>query len=315
MIIDLFGGAGGWSVGAGVDHDPILALELDPAAAQTHRAAHGRSSVLETDLAYAHPTRVANGAYVEGLIASPPCQTFSRAGKMSGLPQIEQLREAVKIIDWGRPAGTAITATRLTQADERTLLVLQPMRWIAALEKAGKLGWVVMEEVPLVLPIWQAYQDALRRRGFSVWTGLLNAVDFGVAQERVRAVLIASRYTAVGRPTSPEPRRAIRDVVDVGQLPIDVVLKPGSWVGSSRGRGLARVDGPAPTLAFGNDSSGWEWIVPGTTYATGVTFAQMSALQGFPEHYPWYGSRTKVAAQIANAIPPPMAAEILRSVT
>lgn len=316
MIADLFAGAGGWSQGARGPRPEIVGVELDPSAAQTHRDAHGRGSVLEADVRYLNPVLWAKGGYVEGLLASPPCQTFSRAGRMSGLPQLPQLREAVSLIDGGFPAGAAITTAKLTQADERTLLVLEPMRWVAALEKQAKLAFVAMEEVPLVLPVFQAYQDALRGRGFSVWTGLLNAQEFGVPQDRERAVLVASRYGPVGRPSSTVAHAAtIRDKVDLSKLPDGVLLRPGSWTGSARGRGLAKVDGPAPTLAFGNDHSGWQWVVPGTVFESPVTFPQMSVLQGFPEDYPWSGLRTKVARQIANAIPPPMAAEILRTVT
>lgn len=36
-----------------------------------------------------------------------------------------------------------------------------------------------MEEVPDVLPLWRQYAAVLRAWGFSVWTGILNAADYG----------------------------------------------------------------------------------------------------------------------------------------
>ena len=44
-----------------------------------------------------------------------------------------------------------------------------------------------------------------------------------------------------------------------------------------------------------------------------VTVAEAAVLQGFPEDYPWRGTRSAAYRQVGNAIPPPMAAAILRS--
>jgi DNA (cytosine-5)-methyltransferase 1 len=75
-------------------------------------------------------------------------------------------------------------------------LVLEPARFIAACRPE----WVALEQVPSVLPLWQAYAAELRRMGYSTWTGKLNAADYGVPQTRERAILIASRVRQVSRP-------------------------------------------------------------------------------------------------------------------
>ena len=38
-------------------------------------------------------------------------------------------------------------------------------------------------------------------------------------------------------------------------------------------------------------------------------------LQGFPRDYPWQGSRNHRAQQVANAVPPPLAAVLIQFVT
>ncbi|GFE27584.1 hypothetical protein Sliba_80370 [Streptomyces nigrescens] len=60
-----------------------------------------------------------------------------------------------------------------------------------------------MEEVPDVLPLWKQYAVILRRWGFSVWTGILNAADYGVPQTRKRAILPASRVRTAQPPSRP----------------------------------------------------------------------------------------------------------------
>jgi DNA (cytosine-5)-methyltransferase 1 len=317
VIVDLFAGASGWATGARGLVEGIVGVELDPQAAQTHRNAHGARSVIETDVRFVNPNRVSNGQWVEGLISSSPCQTFSRAGKMSGIPQVPNLVDAVALMGAGAPFKEAVATTGLSSADERTLMALETMRWIHALDAGGqKLAWVVMEQVPLVLPVFQAYEEVLRSRGFSTWTGQVNSVDFGVAQDRTRAVMLASRLRTVARPYIETPKLAIADVLDLSHIPADARLKTGSWgAGATRGRPLVDRSSPSPTLAFGKDSSGWEWVVEGAKTTYPLTTTDMALLQGFPADFPWAGPRTAVVRQISNAIPPPLAREILHAVT
>ena len=42
-----------------------------------------------------------------------------------------------------------------------------------------------------------------------------------------------------------------------------------------------------------------------------LSVAEIGALQSFPLDYPWHGKRTPVVLQIANAVPPVMAASLL----
>lgn len=167
MILDLFAGPGGWSEGVrdlgllGL-HD--IGIEIDRWACAT-RAAAGHMTI-RADVA-TYPTEPFRGR-VEGLIASPPCQDFSRAGKRRGL------------------------------AGDTGQLVFEVMRWA---EDVRPL-WIACEQVPDVLPIWQEFAWRLRQLGYSTWTGPLNSADFGVPQTRIRAFLLAHRE----RPAlPPEP--------------------------------------------------------------------------------------------------------------
>ena len=153
MILDLFAGPGGWSVGAGHLGLSDIGIEKDAAACATRRAA-GHLTI-RADVA-TYPTAPFAGKVV-GLIASPPCQDFSLAGKGAGL------------------------------AGDRGQLVWQVLRWADALQPV----WIACEQVPPVLELWQHMAYTMRGWGYRTWTGILNAADYGVPQTRRRAFLLA----------------------------------------------------------------------------------------------------------------------------
>lgn len=194
MIVDLFAGPRGWSEGIRMLGLTDIGLEWDWSACKTAYAAG--HPVIQCDVAQ-YPTAPFAGR-IRGLIASPPCQAWSRAGKRGGLADQPLVHQAVHDLAHGRDTRAELLAQC---KDERSLLAAEPMRWLYDLRPE----WVCMEEVPDVLPLWKQYADVLRGWGYSAWTGVLNAADYGVPQTRQRAILIASRVRKV---TAPEPTHA-----------------------------------------------------------------------------------------------------------
>ncbi|NUV57694.1 DNA cytosine methyltransferase [Streptomyces coelicolor] len=194
MIVDLFAGPRGWSEGLRMLGLTDIGLEWDWSACKTAYAAG--HPVIQCDVAQ-YPTQPFAGRN-KGLIASPPCQAWSRAGKRGGLADQPLVHQAVHDLAHGRDTRAELVARC---RDERSLLAAEPMRWLYDLRPE----WVCMEEVPDVLPLWKQYADVLRGWGYSAWTGVLNAADYGVPQTRQRAILIASRVRKV---TAPEPTHA-----------------------------------------------------------------------------------------------------------
>ena len=183
MIVDLFAGPGGWDVGLGmVGRRDVIGVEWDKAACETARAAgHER---MQADIAELDPFTI-GGTDVEGIIASPPCQGFSMAGKGKGREDSARLIAAVGDFAHGDPRDTL----RSTMTDDRSLLALEPLRWVLDLEPE----WTTWEQVPAVLPLWEACAEVLRADGYDVWTGLVQAETLGVPQTRKRAILRARR--------------------------------------------------------------------------------------------------------------------------
>lgn len=195
MIFDLFAGPGGWDVGyfnLCLDRgrpdglEDLVGVEIDKWACATRGVAGLRT--IRGDVSAVMPEHVLREP-VEGIIASPPCQTFSQAGKRAGLDEMSKVLETLK------------SGTKHSFSDPRTELVLAPMDWIKALQP----DWVCLEQVRTVLPVWESYATALEALGYSTWTGVLNAADFGVPQTRKRAFMVASRLQEVH---PPEPTHA-----------------------------------------------------------------------------------------------------------
>ncbi|MFJ7423345.1 DNA cytosine methyltransferase [Streptomyces uncialis] len=241
MVLDLFAGPGGWTVPMARWGIRDVGLEWDEWACRT-RAAAGQLTI-RTDVAL-YPVGPFTGR-TRGLIASPPCQAWSMAGKQLGLVDQPLVHQAVADLAQGRD-----TRERLLGAcrDKRSLLAAEPMRYLHALNAAGEPEWVAMEEVPHVLPLWKQYAEVLRGWGFSVWTGILNAADYGTPQTRRRAILLASRVRTAEPPTPthakyPEP---------------ETLFGPGRdrWVSMAEALGWGATDRPVPTVCAGGGPGG-----------------------------------------------------------
>jgi DNA (cytosine-5)-methyltransferase 1 len=187
MIVDTFAGPGGWDEGLRmIGRTDVVGLEWDAAACATANAAgHKR---IRTDVA-AYPTDAFGK--VEGFISSPPCQAWSMAGNRKGeLDRANCHRLADRMAD----GDDSLDWT--DWEDPRSHLVTQPVRWVRDLRPE----WVALEEVPAVIGLWQHFARIYRSWGYSVWTGVLCAADYGVPQTRERAILMASRDASVAPP-------------------------------------------------------------------------------------------------------------------
>lgn len=72
---------------------------------------------------------------------------------------------------------------------------------------------LILEQVPAVLPVWEAYAAALPYEGYSMDCGLLRTEEYGVPQTRKRAVLMARLGS--GLPIVPSTERACRERLDI----------------------------------------------------------------------------------------------------
>lgn len=235
--IDLFAGPGGWDVAArelGID---VIGIEWDEAACTT-RAASGLATIRGDVRMFS-----ADMFPASGLIASPPCPTFSTAGKGSGRRALASVIEAAGHL----ATGGGLFAHAIDDLDDRTGLVLEPLRWaLDAHHDGAPYEWIALEQVPTALPVWEAFAGHLRAIGYGAATGILSAEQYGVPQTRRRAFLIARRGEAVELPAPTHSRYYPRDPAR-----LDPDVPP--WV--SMAEALGWTDGLAVRSNYGSSGS------------------------------------------------------------
>lgn len=335
-LIDLFCGAGGMSLGfreAGIE--PVLALDNDAAAIETHR--------LNFD-GEAHCANIEEwllGATVPAadvVIGGPPCQGFSLLNKKR-------------------------------DGDSRRAL------WEPYLEIANRSGArvFIMENVAELYRSPEL--DDIRARaaafGFSARAEIVNAADYGAPQTRRRTIVVGWRDIGdpdfPPRPTHADPAkklnlppwRTVRQAI--GDLPAPIGTEIGvaapmnlHFGRTPTARSIARykavpaggnrfdLQRNAPELtpdcwvrktSGGTDLFGrlW-WDRPSVTIRTEffkpekgrylhpdqdrpITHREAARLMGFPDEFAFAGNKTQVARQIGNAVPPALAAALGRMVT
>lgn len=295
--LDLFAGTG-WGVACRRLGIKEAGVEIMPEAVAT-REANGMETIYhdvwDGIQLTAEQHRAAYGSYGL-LIASPPCQTFSLAGKGAGRAALDEVLEAIELHAYKDAAALLAFGEA---HDMRTALVLTPLAYVW--RDLPRL--VAMEQVPTVLPVWEACAEVMRGWGYEVKVEVLNAEQYGVPQTRKRAILVARRGGPVSMPTPTHSRYYSRTP---GKL--DPGVK--KWVSMAEALGWQRNpeetvfcptnlrpnagfragDRPASSLAFGHDQP--RWITPeeledyrrtgAPNPGTKLTAAEAAALQSYP---------------------------------
>jgi DNA (cytosine-5)-methyltransferase 1 len=213
LVLELFAGAGGASLGLQRAHPHALhvGIENDEVTCRTRRAAG--LLTIRADVAE-YPTEPFAGK-VWGLWASPPCPDFSPAGRRRGLSG-----------DTGH-------------------LIFQVPRWVHAVRPE----WLACEQVNDRIPLdwWRTFAEEFRTLGYHVWVGVLCAADFGVPQERYRAILMASLRGPVTPPQRTHAEYPTFDLFGNSTLP---------WVSMAEGLGWGMTDRPCMTVTSGGTRTG-----------------------------------------------------------
>lgn len=186
-VADLFSGVGGLSQGfikAGCDIE--LAIEFDASIANAYQRNHPSTAVYNSNicdmdfiaLRERHP-------HIDIVVGGPPCQGFSQKGK------------------------------RLKLEDSRNFLFLRFVEFV----KVFAPKYFVIENVPGIITTADGYfSDAIKAAfselGYSVSYGVLGALDFGIPQNRHRAIFIGKKgKIAVDLPKPTNQKCNIEDAI------------------------------------------------------------------------------------------------------
>lgn len=161
-VVSLFAGCGGLDLGferAGIE--VIWANEYDNTIESTYRLNHPNVIFCNSDIRTLSANDIPDA---DGIIGGPPCQAWSEGGRGLGLQ------------------------------DERGKLFLDYIRIVS--QKKPK--FFVIENVPGILsPLhnytFNSFLDQLTAAGFTIYYRLMDAVDFGIAQNRKRVIVVGIR--------------------------------------------------------------------------------------------------------------------------
>lgn len=187
-MIDLFSGVGGLSLGFEMaGFTVVLANEYDESIAKAYVQNRPHTKMIVNDITKL-PIDSTFSPYrnkVDLIVGGPPCQGFSQKGK------------------------------RKTIHDERNFL----FKYYYEVVSLVKPTYFVMENVPNLLTAENGYfkkeiTELFESLGYTISSDVLNAADFGVPQNRKRAVIIGKLGSeAIELPVPTEERVTIWDAI------------------------------------------------------------------------------------------------------
>lgn len=179
LVVDLFAGAGGASLGIrnALGRDPDVAVNHDLAAVTVHAANHPGTRHLRGDVWHADPRVVCAGAPVDLLWASPTCTFFSKA---KGGPLCRKTASKIRALAW--------VVTRWARTVRPSVIILENVEAFAHWGPLLPSGKPCPARKGVTFRRWV---KALRDEGYAVEWRELRACDYGAPTTRKRLFVIA----------------------------------------------------------------------------------------------------------------------------
>lgn len=304
-VVSLFSGAGGLDLGfVWAGHEVVWANDNFSDAVNTYRRNIG-PHILERDISDVDSSDIPESDIV---IGGFPCQGFSVANSKRHV------------------------------SDSRNLLYLQMLRVITDKKPMFFLAENVKGIVSLGRGrVLEMIINDFEQAGYRVNNWLLNAADFGVPQIRERVFFVGVRADLSVKIEPPHKTHSpIVDEAKNGLKPWISVAEALKSIPNPDGKhdlenhtyskyklrfngylGHRRVDPnkPAPTVTARGDDKGGVVVLHHPSNTRRMSARELATVQSFPLAYVFSGCRSSVYRQIANAVPPLLAAAVAASFT
>ena len=298
-VISLFSGSGGLDLGflATGKFEIIFANDFNKEACNTYSYNMG-NHIIHDDIA-----KVKNLPKSDLIIGGPPCQGFSLANPKRSFddPRNHLFKEYARIIGEVKPK----------------MFLMENVSGMVTMQK-GKVFKIIKKE--------------LSRFGYTLHDKLLNAKDYGVPQNRRRMIVIGVRNDIKNQFLFPKPTHSNDNYITVGQTlfnnPIDPkninhtigkltdlnlkrirhIPEGGSMKhcpkklqnNSDLNRSMRRLSRTkvSHTIVHNNCDHYYH-----PTENRRITIREMARIQGYPDDYIIYGSKSEQSRQIGNSVP------------
>ena len=290
-VLDLFAGCGGLSLGFEAQSFDVLGYEIDTKAVETYNK-NLSGNCIEEKLTV---SKTFEGEF-DVVIGGPPCQPFSVGGHQKGID------------------------------DERNGFPI----FLNAIEQINPKLWM-FENVRGMLYSNKWYLDEIinqfQKLGYIIEYRLLNAVNFGVPQNRERLFVVGHR----GKFTFPKAENKIYTVGEaIGNL-IEKIQDESKILTESMDKYAAKyekasscinprdlyLEKPARTLTCRNiaaPTGDMQRVKLSDGRRRRISVRESARLQSFPDWFEFCGTETNQYYQIGNAVPPMLAFYLAESI-
>jgi len=387
-LVDLFCGAGGLTLGfkqaeyQGYGFKVLAAVDIWKRACETYKANHPEVEVICGDIrdrSVKEKLYSLTGGRVDVIIGGPPCEAFSLAGKRDPsdpraklfydyVEVVARLQPYVFVMENVKGILTMLTIREDIDEDEKRR-VLEALNKLLDLQSVGRKRraapqYIIRENNILdpyqkklvkyvknhLVTAVEAIKQAFDRIGYDVEWKILNALDYGVPQERERVIFIGAkrslgitiRFPEATHAPKPfmtvdgkviEKYRTLRDAI--GDLPpfekrVGDEVYEGNFspIYMSRNR-YKSWDEPSYTILasarhiplhpdsprmihVGKDK--WEFENNSDKKPRRLSVWECARIQTFPDGYKFIGNVVDKYALIGDAVPPLLAKRVAEAV-
>lgn len=286
IVLDLFAGCGGLSLGFEAAGFTTIGYEMLLDASQSYSSnLNGNCHNVKLEVGFEYPCN----ERIVAIIGGPPCQPFSRFGNQKGL---EDARDGFPIF---------VDAVKRLNPD---LFLFENVANII-----GRHKWYL----DLII-------NELEALGYIVEYKILNAVNYGVPQNRERLICVGHR-AVFSFPKVEVYKTTVQDAIGdtmFQETPINKILTPrqDEYIAEYEKKSHCvnprdlYPNRPARTITCRNlagATSDMQRVKLPDGRRRRLTVREASRLQSFPDWFDFKGVETKQFYQIGNAVPPLLA--------